>query len=134
MGNEPGKEKVSYWVQWDEIPWEEVNEHIHRKVVMGDRMMMVMYLFAPHQVWPREAHEAEQGGYILKGEIELNLPSEKKRRILRAGDGYLIGSNVPHSWRTLEKETLLIDLFSPPRKELIEHKFAPRQQGKKEKR
>jgi quercetin dioxygenase-like cupin family protein len=119
------KKKMVYRIDWKEIPWEPVREGISRKMVMGDRMMMVMYRFAPHQTWPEEIHEAEQGGYILEGEIELNLPSEKKQMTLRVGDGYLIGSKIPHSWRTLGEETLLIDLFSPPRRELIDHKFAP---------
>jgi quercetin dioxygenase-like cupin family protein len=111
-------------VQWSEIAWEKVNESIDRKVVMGDRLMMVMYRFAPHQVWPEEAHEAEQGGYILKGRIELALPAQGEKHLLGAGDGYLIPSRVPHSWRVLE-ETVLIDLFSPPRRELYQKKFAP---------
>jgi len=106
------------------MPWEEVNEHIRRKVVMKDRLMMVLYRFEAHQAWPVEAHEAEQGGYILQGKIELTLPAEGRKILLGPGDGYLIGSKVPHSWKTLE-ETLLLDVFSPPRKELFQKKFAP---------
>ena len=55
------------------IPWEEVNEKISRKLVIRDRMMMVMYRFEPHTVWPEEKHEAEQGGiyYCGQGRIEL---------------------------------------------------------------
>lgn len=125
MTNDLRKENIPCWIKWEEIPWEPVREGISRKMVIGDRMMMVMYCFGTQLSWPEEIHEAEQGGYIVEGEIELNLPSEGKRMILRAGDGYLIGSNVPHSWRTLGKEALLIDLFSPPRRELIDRKFAP---------
>jgi len=112
-------------IQWSKMPWEEVNEHISRKVVMKDRLMMVLYRFDPHQVWPVEIHEAEQGGYILKGKVELHLPAEEKKILLGAGDGYLIGTNIPHSWKTLE-ETILLDVFSPPRKELFQTKFAPK--------
>lgn len=38
---------MPYWIKCEEMPWEEVNEQISRKVVMGDRIMMVMYRFAP---------------------------------------------------------------------------------------
>ena len=107
------------------MDWEEVNKNISRKVVIRESIMMVMYRFAPNLTWPEEIHEAEQGGYIIKGRLELNLPTEGKKILLGAGDGYLIGSNIPHSWKTLEEETILIDIFSPPRKELIKNKFAP---------
>ena len=113
------------WILWDQIPWEEVNEKISRKLVIRDRMMMVMYRFEPHTVWPEEKHEAEQGGHIIAGRVELTLPSEGKKVILGPGDGYSIGSNVPHAWKTLDEQFLFIDIFSPPREELLEKKFAP---------
>ncbi|MBP1722379.1 MAG: Cupin 2 conserved barrel domain protein [Deltaproteobacteria bacterium] len=110
--------------RWSEIAWEKVNESIDRKVVMGERLMMVMYRFSPNQSWPEEVHEAEQAGYVLQGKIELSLPAQGKKTLLGAGEGYLIPSRTPHAWRVLE-ETLLIDFFSPPRRELFRKKFAP---------
>jgi unsaturated pyranuronate lyase len=109
---------------WSEIAWERVNDSIDRKVVMGERLMMVMYRFSPNQSWPEEVHEAEQGGYVLRGKIELTLPAQGEKHLLGPGDGYLIPSRIPHSWRILE-ETILIDFFSPPRRELYQKKFAP---------
>lgn len=113
------------WIVWDKIPWERVNEKISRKFVIRDRMMMVMYRFEPHTAWPEERHEAEQAGYILAGRVELSLPSEGKKVILGPGDGYLIGSNIPHAWEVLDEQMLFIDVFSPPRRELLRKKFAP---------
>ena len=49
------------------------------KPVMGDRMMMVMYRMAKNQAWPEEGHEAEQGGYILQGGIELSLSARGEK-------------------------------------------------------
>jgi quercetin dioxygenase-like cupin family protein len=113
---------------WSEMPWEKVTESIERKVVTGDRLMMVMYRFASNQAWPEEVHEAEQAGYVLQGKIELALPAQGKKVLLGAGDGYLIPSQIPHSWRVLE-ETVLIDFFSPPRRELFQKRFAPNATG-----
>jgi quercetin dioxygenase-like cupin family protein len=86
-------------VDWSQIPWEDVNDQVSRKVIMGDRVMMVMYRFQAGLTWPEEIHE---------------------------GDSYFIESNVPHSTHFVE-ETILIDIFSPPRKELMEKNrgFAP---------
>jgi len=116
---------MSTGIKWKKMKWEKVNKHICRKVVRKNHIMMVMYRLDPHQVWPLEIHEAEQGGYVFKGKVELSLPAIRKRIILRAGDGYLIESNAPHSWKTLEEETILLDIFSPPRKELLRNKYAP---------
>jgi len=112
-------------INWSKMKWEEVNDHIGRKVVMRDRLMMILYRFDPHQVWPVEIHEAEQGGYVLRGKIELSLPLVRQKTLLRPGDGYLIPTNIPHSWKTLEEETILLDIFTPPRKELLGRKHAP---------
>ena len=114
-----------YWIKWSEMPWERVNGQIDRKLVVRDRMMMVMYRFDPNVAWPEERHEAEQAGYIIRGTVELTLPSEGECVQLGPGDGYHIGSMVPHSWKTLDEEVLFVDVFSPPRIALVTKKFAP---------
>ena len=111
-------------VDWSQIPWEDVNDQVSRKVIMGDRVMMVMYRFQAGLTWPEERHEAEQGGYVLKGKAEAR--SGGNSFMLGPGDSYFIESNVPHSTHFVD-ETILIDIFSPPRKELMEKDrgFAP---------
>lgn len=111
-------------IKWKEIPWEKVNDNVNRKVIMGDRIMMVMYKFAAGLVWPEETHVAEQGGYVLQGKYELH--SEGKKHLILPNESYFIESNIPHSSHFIE-ETILIDVFSPPRKELMQEKggFAP---------
>lgn len=111
--------------KWDQMPWEEVIQGVSRRVVMGERMMMVYYRFEPNLEWPEERHEAEQGGYIVKGRILLRLPDEDKEVTLGQGDGYLIPSMKPHSWRILDQEVILVDFFTPPRQELMKEKYAP---------
>jgi quercetin dioxygenase-like cupin family protein len=106
-------------IRWQDLPWEEVRKGISRKVALKDRLMLIMYRFGPFLVWPEETHEAEQGGYVIKGKLELNLPSRGEKILISAGEGYLIESNFPHFWKTLEEETILIDIFSPPRMELL---------------
>jgi quercetin dioxygenase-like cupin family protein len=112
-------------VNWRQIPWEAVNDNISRKMVIGERLMMIYYRFQPFQEWPLETHAAEQSGYILKGKIILRLDDGKQELQLGPGDGYLIASNRGHSWQVLDEEVQLVDIFSPPRKELITDKYAP---------
>lgn len=112
-------------INWRQIPWERVNDNISRKLVTGKNLMMILYRFQPHQEYPTEIHEAEQSGYIIEGNIILRLPDARREVLLGPGDGYLIESNRAHSWRVLDEEVLLVDVFSPPRYELIDHKYAP---------
>jgi quercetin dioxygenase-like cupin family protein len=114
-----------YWIKWAEMPWERVNDQIDRKLVSRDRMMMVMYRFGADVAWPEERHEAEQAGYIIQGAMELTLPSQGERVVLEPGDGYHIASMIPHSWRSMSAGALLVDVFSPPRQQLLTQKFAP---------
>jgi quercetin dioxygenase-like cupin family protein len=116
---------MNAWVKWDQIPWEEVNQNISRKVIIGNNLMMVLYQFQPFQEWPAEKHKAEQSGYIIKGKILLRLPDEQQEMLLGPGDGYLIESHKNHSWKVVDEEVVLIDFFSPPRQELMHQKYAP---------
>jgi len=43
-------------INWRQIPWETVSEKISRKLVNGQNLMMILYLFQPHQEWPTETH------------------------------------------------------------------------------
>lgn len=77
-------------------------------------------------VWQEEKHDAEQGGYIIKGRALLRIPDDDKELVLGPGDGYLIQSDRRHSWRYVDDEVIFIDFFSPPRFELLEQKLAPK--------
>lgn len=81
--------------------------------------MMILYRFGPGCRWPEEQHEAEQGGYILKGRILLRLPDERREVVLGPGQGYWIASKKPHAWEVLDEEVMLMDIFAPPRFELL---------------
>ncbi len=45
------------------------------------------------------AHPGEEGGVIVKGEIELTVAGES--RLLRAGEAYYFSSDLPHRFRNL---------------------------------
>jgi transcriptional regulator with XRE-family HTH domain len=58
-------------------------------------------------------HEGEEGGIILRGEIEITVGNQKK--ILRAGDSYYFETRTPHRFRNLSKvECELISAATPP--------------------
>lgn len=58
-------------------------------------------------------HEAEEGGIVVRGEIELTVGT--LTRVLRAGDGYYFDSHVPHRFRNLGREPCeIVSACSPP--------------------
>ena len=59
-------------------------------------------------------HSQEQFGYIIKGGFDMVIGNEKK--ILKAGDAYVVPPNVPHSFIAIG-ETEAIDVFSPVKKD-----------------
>ena len=106
--------------RWDDIPLESVTEHIDRKVITGDRMMIAHVLLQKGAVVPRHSHENEQITYILNGALHFWIgEDESEEVVLNAGEVLHIPSNVPHKAQALE-DTLDVDVFSPPRQDWLD--------------
>jgi len=59
------------------------------------------------------SHEAEEGGVILSGHLEVTVGEET--RILGPGDAYLFDSRQPHRFRNSgSKECVLVTVCTPP--------------------
>ncbi|MFT5349476.1 MAG: transcriptional regulator with XRE-family HTH domain [Planctomycetota bacterium] len=58
-------------------------------------------------------HEAEEGGIVISGRIELTVGD--RTRILGPGDAYLFNSRTPHRFRNIDKEACtLVSACTPP--------------------
>ncbi|MCW2248091.1 transcriptional regulator with XRE-family HTH domain [Azospirillum fermentarium] len=58
-------------------------------------------------------HESEEGGIVIRGEIELTVGDRKE--ILKAGDAYLFDSRIPHRFRNISgEECEIISACTPP--------------------
>ena len=59
------------------------------------------------------SHEAEEGGIILKGRLEVTVADQV--RTLSAGDAYRFNSRLPHRFRnTGSEDCLLVSACTPP--------------------
>ena len=59
------------------------------------------------------SHEAEEGGIILKGRLEITVADQV--RTLSAGDAYRFNSRLPHRFRNTGKEDcVLVSACTPP--------------------
>ena len=93
--------------------------------VLGDNVMTNFVTFAPHTVAPMHVHEEEQVVIVLDGELEFVIDGQTK--LMRPGDVAVIPSWVPHGARTLEIGCTEVDVFTPPRKTLLDHARAQRE-------
>lgn len=86
--------------------------------VIGERLLVNFVRYEPHSAAPLHAHEEEQVTFVVEGEFEFDLDGDV--RTMRVGSAVLIPPHVPHAARTLETTCFEIDVFSPPRRALID--------------
>ncbi|MEQ1868820.1 MAG: cupin domain-containing protein [Vicinamibacterales bacterium] len=98
--------------RWDEIALEKVTEMLSRKVVAGEREMLVQSYVKRGCIVPRHAHDAEQMTYVLQGVLKFMVGSEEIT--VREGEVLHIPAGVAHQVEALD-DTLELDIFSPLR-------------------
>lgn len=86
--------------------------------VLGDRLLVNFVRYEPHTEAPLHAHEEEQITFVVEGEFEFDLDGDM--RTMRPGMAVVIPPHVPHGARTLDSTCYEIDIFSPPRRVLLE--------------
>lgn len=92
--------------------------HISYRVVGFDhpdrKMLLLRETYAPGaDTGDTFAHQAQEGGVVVEGTIELTV--EEEVQILHTGDGYYFDSNRPHRFRNIgEGEARIISAITPP--------------------
>ena len=108
------------WYRWNDMPKENLNESLARRLITGDRMMLAHVYLKKGAIVPRHSHENEQLTYILEGALRFWIGDDESETIdVRAGEVLHIPSNVPHKAEALE-DTLDVDIFSPPRQDWLD--------------
>lgn len=102
----------------NEMPWEQVDDHITRQIVgYDDSIMMVKVRFEEGGVGQMHKHYHAQVTYVVSGTFEMTIGDEQK--ILREGDSFYIPPHVMHGCLCTGKG-MLIDVFSPHREDFME--------------
>ena len=112
-------------VGWDELDLEKVTELISRKLVAGERQMLVQVYLKRGALVPLHTHESEQLTYVLDGILKVRVGGEDV--LVRDGEVVRIPSGVPHQTEALA-DTFELDLFSPVRSEWLEQGRTDRRQ------
>jgi quercetin dioxygenase-like cupin family protein len=98
--------------RWDEIALEKVTEMLSRKIIAGDRQMLVQSYLKRGCLVPRHAHPSEQMTYVLQGALRVLVGAEEVT--VREGEVLHVPSGMPHQAEALE-DTFELDVFSPVR-------------------
>jgi len=112
------EETAKVFIENRDIPWEEVDKGMKRKIMAyDDKLMVVKVAFEKGGVGVLHQHYHSQITHVESGKFEVQINGEKK--ILAGGDAFYIPPNVEHGAVCLEAG-VLIDVFSPMREDFIE--------------
>jgi quercetin dioxygenase-like cupin family protein len=113
------KHGVTFY-RWDDMPKEQVNAGLSRRLVTGDRMMLAHVYLNKGCIVPRHQHENEQITYVVTGALHFWIGEDESEEItIRAGEVLHLPSLVWHKAEALE-DTLDVDIFSPPRQDWLD--------------
>jgi quercetin dioxygenase-like cupin family protein len=95
---------------------ERINDKITRRVLAGEKGMIVWWTIKAGAHAAAHRHPHEQIFWMLKGRMDFRLGSE--RRSVGPGDVAVIPGGVEHeAWWPEDCE--VIDVFSPPREDFL---------------
>ena len=102
------------FIDLDKVPEEKVTPLISRKIVTGEKEMVVFWKMKAGAHAAAHRHPNEQIFWMLSGKMEFRLGTEK--RTCGPGDVAVVPGGVEHeAW--FPEDTEVIDIFSPPRED-----------------
>jgi quercetin dioxygenase-like cupin family protein len=106
--------------RWEDLPREQLNPLIGRRLITGDQMMIAHVYLAKGAIVPKHSHENEQLTYILEGHVRFWFGDDESRVVeIAAGEVLHIPAHLPHKAEALE-DTLDVDVFHPPRQDWLD--------------
>jgi quercetin dioxygenase-like cupin family protein len=110
-------ETLNVFIGNETIEWEKVGDGLRRKIMAFDESLMLVKVdFEKGSVGTLHHHYHTQISHVEKGVFEIEINGEKK--ILKAGDAFIVPPNVVHGAVCLEAG-VLIDVFSPMREDFV---------------
>jgi len=100
-----------------ELEFRELAEGVKIQVIPGERMTMVVFSLKIGALIPEHSHPHEQVGAVMEGTVKMIING--KEQIVKSGSAWHIPSNVVHSGVCLEDDTVVLEVFSPPRVDLV---------------
>ena len=102
---------------WTTIPTERIGQGIERQMIWGDQLMVCRLRIAPRVVTEVHAHPHEQITIVERGTVRFTVAGQD--RLSSAGDILHFPSHCEHGATMLDEEVVLIDIFSPVRRDFL---------------
>ncbi len=101
---------------WHREPAEELSPAITRQVLHTETMTLARLRLAKGALVPWHRHGNEQIATVLEG--RLRFSADGQERIVSAGESVALAANEAHEVEALE-DSLVLDVFSPPRQDWL---------------
>ena len=98
----------------DEVKGKEIVPGLYGRFVHGDKITLSFVDIEQGAQLPEHSHPHEQITYLMEGELEMVIGSEKM--LLTPGMVHVIPGNVPHS-AIAKTKVRVLDAFSPVRED-----------------
>lgn len=100
----------------EHLPAEKVTDKISRRVLVGDKQMIVWWSMKAGVHAAAHRHPHEQVFWVLAGRMDFRLGDQ--RRTCGPGEVGLIPGGVEHeAW--FPEDTEVVDVFAPPREDFL---------------
>jgi quercetin dioxygenase-like cupin family protein len=104
------------------LPEEKVTDKITRRILIGDKEMIVWWSMKAGAHAAAHRHPHEQMFWMISGRMEFRLGDQK--RTCGPGDVGVIPGGVEHeAW--FPEDTEVVDVFAPPREDFLPGAGAP---------
>ena len=109
---------------WDDVPLEQLNPLISRRLITGVRMMLAQVYLKKGAIVPAHDHHNEQLTFIVSGKLRFwigehaDAPADTYVDV-GPGEVLVLPSHVRHRAEALE-DTLDVDVFDPPRQDWLD--------------
>lgn len=98
--------------RWEDVPLDKVTDMVAKKVVTGERQMLVQVYLKKGALVPLHAHESEQLTYVLQGALRCAV--DGRFITVSEGEVLVVPAGSSHQAEALE-DTFAMGVFSPPR-------------------
>ena len=106
--------------RYEDLATEIIEGTVERVVYTGTSVQIIEYHFPPNKTFAVHKHnDNEQMGYVISGHMEFMVGGEE--RLLGPGDFYHALIGMMHGARTLDEPAVLLDMFAPPRGDILEY-------------
>jgi len=104
-------------VHYPDVPLVELGPGSHSHIVSAENITVSFLTMAPNSYFAPHCHESEQIMTVVDGECDEIV--EGKLYHLKKDDVLILPSNMEHGAYISDKGCKAIDIFSPPRKDIV---------------